>query len=43
LKWHQLFFIADQKAYVLTFTADMEGFDRLLPAAEKIMNTLEWK
>jgi hypothetical protein len=43
LKWHQLFFIADQKAYVLTFTGDMEGFDRLLPAAEKIMNTLEWK
>jgi serine/threonine-protein kinase len=43
LKWRQLFFIADQKAYVLTYTADMEGYDRLLPKAEEIMETLKWK
>lgn len=41
LKFLQYYFIKDEKAYVLTFTALKNEFDNLIPEALKIMNSFQ--
>lgn len=39
LKWKQYYWIVQNKAYVLTFTATQETFEEFLPTADRILNS----
>ncbi|HWZ23591.1 MAG TPA: PsbP-related protein [Cytophagaceae bacterium] len=43
LKFRQYYFLKDEKAYILTFTATTETYDKYIEIAEKIMNTFKVK
>ena len=39
LRWKQYYWIEQNKAYVLTFTATQETFEEFLPTADRILNS----
>lgn len=41
LKFMQNYFIQNEKAYVLTFTADQKNYDRYIKVGSEILNTFE--
>ena len=41
LKFFQYFWVLDHKAFVLTFTAEVDEFDNFVQIAEKIMNSFK--
>jgi hypothetical protein len=41
LKFMQNYFIQNEKAYVLTFTADQKTYDRYIKVGEEILNTFD--
>jgi hypothetical protein len=43
LKWKQIYRIEGDQAYVLTFTASQEGYDRQLETADKILESFRLK
>jgi len=43
LKWKQLYFIKNEKAYLLTFTAEEKTFDKYSDIAESIFNSFKLK
>lgn len=42
MKWRNLVFVKDNKGYVFTFTASTDGYDRLLPIANAIIESLKF-
>ncbi len=43
LKWQQLYWIENKKAYVLTFTCEINQYDNYVSVGEEIMNTFTIK
>jgi serine/threonine-protein kinase len=43
LKWEQIFWIEGEKAFILSYSAKIEAFEKYHPIAEQIMNSIKRK
>lgn len=43
LKWQQYYWVKNEKAYVLTFTADQNSFDKQMESVNQIMDSFKIK